>query len=825
MQQPPMLPRIAIIDHHDSYTRNLLSLITQSIEPAPDAETLANRVVVLPYTHPILTADRIGTNLLPHVDALILSPGPGNPHSKQDFGTSMELLRAQKHAPVPVLGICLGHQGIAVADGAKVVQLATPIHGRRHALSIDSDARDAKRAHEMLSIMENVPQGTEVVCYNSLVVDEKTLPPVLRVLAHSQSEQGPLVQAIEHTELPYFGVQFHPESIESDGGATVLRNFFHNVAAYWKACDKQRVAQWVSPQLRLSTALIEVGGSCVAPSRPLHTSTPRWEVVQKTFLIPTTVTLHDTLAHVMPALFQKLCRTSNHRGPMASGVWLDSASVADPQSQLSMMGRADFTLHYDMHGSLAACVQNEDASISRAVLDANGSLWDWLGNVQRVLQSMTKLPDAMPMDAAAGGSTCAFCTGFVGFWSYEMKDESLHLRPFDPTHYGPAGPREAVDRMQLPAAQWSFCNTTLSLDQKLRTWTAYALVDHGTEAHLPSEMQTLTLALAQLPHGTVGISHARADEWLARVEETLLEVCNQASPSSETLVRQVLPPLHAVDNKQTYQDKIGKARQLIGAGESYELCLTTQFEGRVPELDSHNYDAHFALYCKLRRKNPAPFSAYIELLPTATLPQAILSTSPERFLTVTREGYMEMRPIKGTLPKAGFAKGEEDWLERAHQDTAFAAHVQAEDERRKAKLNADPKERAENLMIVDLIRADLQSVCFPGSVQVPRLIALESYATVHQLVTAVTGILRPGIGCVEATKRCFPPGSMTGAPKHRSVELLDDLERAHGGRATRRRAAYSGALGFISVDGASNMSVVIRTVTTQGSGALVGAGG
>ena len=186
-----------------------------------------------------------------------------------------------------------------------------------------------------------------------------------------------------------------------------------------------------------------------------------------------------------------------------------------------------------------------------------------------------------------------------------------------------------------------------------------------------------------------------------------------------------------------------------------------------------------------------------------------------------------MRPIKGTKVRPGWGPGEQDWLEQAKQDAAMHAHVRAEDERRKQALHMDPKERAENLMIADLIRADLQSVCHSSSVNVPRLIALETYETVHQLVTSVVGKLRPRIGCVEAAKRCFPPGSMTGAPKRRSVELLETLERSKGAPqgTTRRRGVYSGALGFMGVDGASNLSVVIRTVTVQNNSVLVGAGG
>lgn len=820
--RPEDVPRIAIVDHYDSYTRNLLSLLCSSVGPALDADMLQRRVVMIPYTHPALAPGAVDTQLLPFVDALMLSPGPGHPANADDFGPSLNLLQRTAHTHVPVLGVCLGHQGIATAAGASVQQLAEPFHGRKRTLQIDQDALHAERPSGMRSIMAGVADGAEVICYNSLVVDEATLPSSIRVVARSaldadRPDQGMLVQAIEHTDLPYYGIQYHPESIESHAGRTVLSNFLHNVAVYWNERDPARVQRWADPQCALPASLRAFGESCIAPSRPMPPADDqaRWELVEKTIAVPHAKGLQDTLAHDMPLLVDRLFRQAG----LSGCVWLDSASPNDPQSEMSMMSRAAFSLTYDMHANLALCAQRPDASVERVrVPTAGASLWDWMGAVQQGLQAATQLP-------GAPSARCTLSAGFAGFWGYEMKDESLDLGALDAQRYE-AAPKHGFDATAVPAAEWAFCNTVLRYDHQQQTWTASALVRRDARPVLAPELAALEAGVHQLTSGSLGISPAAADAWFAEVERTLADVVSlPLSPLPPTLG---LPPMHAVDNSETYMQKIRQAKAWIVQGETYELCLTTQFKGTLPG-GADTYDTYFPLYTKLRRKNPAPFGAYVELLPLADgTPQAILSTSPERFLSITREGQLEMRPIKGTLARPGWGKGEEDWFARARSDPAMQHTMQAEDERRRNTLRADPKERAENLMIADLIRADLQAVCYPDSVKVPRLIALETYKTVHQLVTAVTGTLRPGIGCVEVAKRCFPPGSMTGAPKRRSVELLELLERTPGypgSDATRRRCIYSGALGFFGVDGASNMSVVIRTVTAQGAYAMVGAGG
>ena len=174
----------------------------------------------------------------------------------------------------------------------------------------------------------------------------------------------------------------------------------------------------------------------------------------------------------------------------------------------------------------------------------------------------------------------------------------------------------------------------------------------------------------------------------------------------------------------------------------------------------------------------------------------MVSASPERFLA-GRDGRYSTKPIKGTAA-------------RLPDPAADAAAARA--------LADDPKTRAENLMIVDLLRNDLSRVCEPGSVQVPSLMAVESYASVHQLVSTVTGTARAGIEPVDVVRSLFPGGSMTGAPKRRSVELLAAWEASP-------RGVYSGALGMLSADGTTSLSVVIRTAVLAGGRWSVGAGG
>jgi aminodeoxychorismate synthase component I len=234
-----------------------------------------------------------------------------------------------------------------------------------------------------------------------------------------------------------------------------------------------------------------------------------------------------------------------------------------------------------------------------------------------------------------------------------------------------------------------------------------------------------------------------------------------------------------------YLELIDKCKQHIASGDVYQLCLTNQI------LIEHDADP-LKTFLTLRQQNPAPYGCYVKVGN-----REIVSSSPEQFLKVTAEGKISSKPIKGTRPRS---------------------QVPVEDELLAKELRENQKEQAENLMIVDLMRNDLGRICEPGSVTVEKLFDVESYATVHQLVSTVTGTLQPGQNAVTALEACFPAGSMTGAPKIRAIEILEDLEAGS-------RGVYSGAIGYLGFDGSADLGMTIRTLVFEGNVASLGVGG
>ena len=230
-------------------------------------------------------------------------------------------------------------------------------------------------------------------------------------------------------------------------------------------------------------------------------------------------------------------------------------------------------------------------------------------------------------------------------------------------------------------------------------------------------------------------------------------------------------PLASNMTRAQYVAMVRRAQEYIAAGDIYQVNLSQRF---AAEWEG----SPWTLYERLRRESPVPFGAFLDLGASW-----VVSASPERFLHV-RNGVVETRPIKGTRPRGNTAA----------EDSALAH-----------ELGVSAKDRAENLMIVDLLRNDLGKVCRLGSVRVPALWQVEGFSNVWQLVSTVTGELRPEADAVAVLEAAFPGGSVTGCPKIRAMEIIEELEPV-------RRGIYCGAIGYLGFDGAMDTSIVIRTV-------------
>ncbi len=241
---------------------------------------------------------------------------------------------------------------------------------------------------------------------------------------------------------------------------------------------------------------------------------------------------------------------------------------------------------------------------------------------------------------------------------------------------------------------------------------------------------------------------------------------------------------------EEYAAAFDRVQEQLHAGNSYEVNLTYRVE-TPSALDP------LEAYLRLRALNPAPYAGFLQ----HDVPGHrawLLSSSPERYALVTADRVLETKPIKGTTPRGSTAD---------------------EDEAARHLLATDPKFRSENLMIVDLLRNDLSMVCEPGTVEVPVLMDVESYPSVHQLVSTVRGRLIDGVSTVQALRALFPAGSMTGAPKLRTMQVIDEVEDTP-------RGVYAGAFGWLAGDGRADLGVVIRSLMSSGAGSYrLGTGG
>ena len=367
-------------------------------------------------------------------------------------------------------------------------------------------------------------------------------------------------------------------------------------------------------------------------------------------------------------------------------------------------------------------------------------------------------------DGSSTGLELPFVGGAVGYFGYELARTIERQLCF-----------ENADALGLPDLSLAFVDQVLGYDHASeRLWIVGMGFGDARSSDSPSAVES-----------AVARSRIVVDELAIRIERTLSGAPSLRPPRDRPKLPKPCRSFDSTVDASGYAKAVDRILEEIGAGNVYQANFSQRLSIDAP-VDP------WRIYMALRKHNPAPFGCYLSL-PDA----AVLSSSPERFLRLDSSRQIESRPIKGTRPR-----GDDD----------------IEDARLAAELASSEKDRAENLMIVDLVRNDLGRVCTPGSIGVPELMSIEAYASVFQMVSTVTGTLASGRDAFDLVRATFPPGSMTGAPKLASIALLEDLESV-------RRGVYAGALGYLDLRGGLDLSVVIRTIIWKEGRAHLHVGG
>ena len=655
-----------IIDNYDSFTYNIYQLLAEVNQELPT----------------IITNDQLSWEKIKNLDFdnIIISPGPGNPSKNEDFGVCKQVLI---NSEIPVLGICLGHQGLGYYYGAKVVKAPVAMHGRM-----------SKIYHQNNPLFNNIPSGFLAVRYHSLIIDK--LGDNLEVIATTEDD---LIMAIRHQDKPFWGVQFHPESICSEHGLTLFKNFYDLTVDYLNKNFSYH------SNYNFSTETINY------PQKIASYDRQKYQVYSYKL----------DFWRDSELVFKTLFAQSDH------SFWLDSSMIEQGLSRFSFMGdnQGDdsFLVRYSVNDHKLEVIRDNQTLVT------DDDLFTFLQ--QQLDTYVCDNPDL----------SFNFNCGFVGFLGYELK--SL---------FGYSNQHQST----LPDCYLIKCDRTLAFDHENKV--IYLL-------YLDKKEQNI-----------------KANQWFKEIESKLKQI-NVKEEEITNLNQEV--QFNFTRNKAQYLEDINICFEKIEQGESYEICLTNQLN--LPPI--HN---PFAFYCTLRKQNPAPYSAYLKLGNIA-----VVCSSPERFLHLDRDGWLESKPIKGTV-KRGKDKKEDLQLQQ--------------------QLSLSEKEKAENLMIVDLLRNDLGKICQVGSISVPKLMAIETYTTVHQMVSTVKGKLKPNVKALDCLKAVFPGGSMTGAPKKRTLEIIDQLE-------TEARGIYSGSIGFLALNGTLDLNIVIRTAVITPDKTTIGVGG
>ncbi|KAI1420147.1 aminodeoxychorismate synthase [Xylaria sp. FL1777] len=767
-------PRILFIDAYDSFSNNIVSLLTT---------ILGADVDILPIDPSHLDPkkagfkDALSRQVRPY-HAVVCGPGPGAPDVDKDVGIMKYIWDLEGQDLPPVLGICLGFQSLVVSCGAVVKRLQTGLHGMIR--EIDHLTTDQDR-----NIFAGVSKF-KATLYHSLHADvgqesvsaaewqtakwrSPPLSPDIVPLAWTYEDRGDVVERIlmgvRHQTKPFWGLQYHPESICTEStGHQVIINWFQEAMAWNHATG--RTPESVNPETEVTEKL-----ESIVLAEPRPSSLLRGDGTQASFGLDAKYLSQslDIPLHIeVPDVVEILQDGRNEF------IVLDSASAKIKRTGLDVRGRysiigldVDEAVkleyrtgqgHVTVRGPSNS--STEPHTIEKVKLNPGQTIWKFLADVWTTRQiTSCETPDP-------------FIGGFMGYTTYELGLEGINVNLQE---------ERCHNRADLCFA---WVTRSIVIDHLEGTLRIQAL-----SSSEPDGQQWLESIADKLVRSPLW-SNAMAANFSFKTHQS-----NQLTPPHTPTSGHVAPEI-CVPDAPEYESKVRLCQDFIAAGDSYELCLTDQtlitqprsrLEGALRPQEKHMSPSSWQLYRSLRTRQPAPFGSYIRL-GGATL----VSSSPERFLMFDSKGLCSMRPMKGTVRKSPMVS------------TLEAAE----------KLLHIPKEEAENLMIVDLVRHDLHSVCGPGNVEVPHLLKVEEYASVFQMISVVEGQLPQEQGQghrltgLDVLAASLPPGSMTGAPKKRSCEILQGIEGPRG----RERSLYSGVVGYMDAAGRGDWSVTIRSL-------------
>ncbi|RKU42037.1 hypothetical protein DL546_000414 [Coniochaeta pulveracea] len=706
MSNPGRRPRLLFLDAHDSFSNNITSLLTTLLDADVHVLPIDPAIPSLSPSSP--TFHQAFARELSHYDAVICGPGPGTPENAQDVG----LIGQMWQYDVPVLG-----------------------------------------------------EGVEVVLYHSLCVEIPGEKGELEELAWVEEDGERLCMAVRHREKPFWGVQYHPESVcTAKEGERVILNWFEQ-AIRWNRVQG-RVADdgeelLAQPAVRASLlSRIQGGAGSVEQD-----SATRGEFRYKTIPIPEDMDIVDMMELLSGGDEEAILLDSSNANLPAPAD--DKADVRGRYSIIALgqtesthvthqAGRSYVELWTPDHGGKSCADKVSLAGYGNTV-------WGFLAAFQN--RRRVQAPEGMETP---------FMGGFMGFVTYEQGLEDIGVQI----------PPRSHDR---PDVCLVWVTKSMVVDHRKGVIHVQHLFD-GNDC--TSNWIERTVSALQRPHA----NRKPRDKALDAVSGKPEGVDDKTYADQATNGWR-LP------NSNDYQRKVKLCQEYIAAGDSYELCLTDQTcvtrkrsNSMEHQLHDHNSDKEtlevptsWQLFKRMRARQPAPFASYLRLGGVT-----LVSASPERFLEYDNDGRCSMRPMKGTVRKSDTVST----LQQAEQ----ILHV--------------PKEIAENLMIVDLVRHDLHGVCGAGNVGVRDLMKVEEYRDVYQMITVVEGqlpspehnaeeIRYTGLDVLAAS---LPPGSMTGAPKMRSCEILHKIE------GEQERSVYSGVVGYMCASGRGDWSVTIRSL-------------